>query len=512
MAQDAPVAPPEGAAAEGTAGPESVGEASWLASQLSQWYAGAARVAPGTWGIAVADQSGKILWEVNKDRPLTPASTVKLLTTGFARSVLGGDARRPTRVVGTGRLDPATGAWLGTWSLQVNGDVTLERAEGSGPTLFDLAQQLRTAGVRRLSGPFQVTSADGPAVDAYPSVWSARHRGRLFAPPIGPVAINENVVWMTIAPGAKVGSRARLVAASPDGVSSLVSVKATTRRGRRTDLRLLARKDGGWVVTGHVGVRGGPRRLTAVAANPKAVLEAAWTTALRRAGIAWTPKSVAAPKHAAEPRVLAEVTSPPFDSVASEVNRRSLNIGAELLLRWAAGPSNAAAQLADHVRTVTGDPEAAHLVDGSGLSGEDRVKPSAFIAYLAKFPTLPAGRNFPQLLPANGTGTLRRLNSGFPGSGVVRAKTGTLNNVSTVVGYLGRPEGTLLVSLMYNGSRPWMARQEQWKLFRVLGADGVVIPSDTTEAPDAQLGGDGDPVSAPPKWWPTPADSASASH
>jgi D-alanyl-D-alanine carboxypeptidase/D-alanyl-D-alanine-endopeptidase (penicillin-binding protein 4) len=492
-------------------------EAGWLAGQLSTWYAGAARSAPGTWGIAVADQSGKILWEVNKDAPLTPASTVKLLTTGFARSVLGGDARRPTRVVGSGRVDPATGEWVGNWALEVNGDVTLERAEGQGPTLFDLARQLRAAGVRHISGPFQVVSADGPAVDAYPAAWSPRHRGRLFAPPIGPVAINENVVWITIVPGARPGARPRVVAASPEGIASLVSVQAVTKKGRRTALGLRTRADGGWVIVGRMGVRGGARRLTSVAANPKAVLQAAWATALQRAGITWTRKGFPAARAQTEPRVLAEVTSPTLDSVASEVNRRSLNIGAELLLRWAAGPVDAARQLTEHVRAVTGDPEAVHLVDGSGLSNQDWVKPSSFIAYLAKFPATPAGRNFPQLLPANGSGTLRRLNSGFPGSGVVRAKTGTLGNVSTVVGYLGRPEGTLLVSLMYNGNRPWMARQEQWRLFRMLGADGVVIPTDTTEAPDTQLGGEAEDAAATangaaaavvtPTWWPT-ADTA----
>jgi len=94
---------------------------------------------------------------------------------------------------------------------------------------------------------------------------------------------------------------------------------------------------------------------------------------------------------------------------------------------------------------------------------------------LTKFPATAAGQNFPQLLPANGTGTLRRLNSGFPGEGVVRAKTGTLSRVSTLVGYLGRPEGTLVVSLMYNGSRPAAARSAQWKLFRLLGANGILV-------------------------------------
>ena len=140
-----------------------------------------------------------------------------------------------------------------------------------------------------------------------------------------------------------------------------------------------------------------------------------------------------------------------------------------------------------------------YLVDGSGLSYQDRVSPSAFVSYLAKFPATAAGQNFPQLLPANGTGTLRRLNSGFPGEGVVRAKTGTLSRVSTLVGYLGRPEGTLVVSLMYNGSRPGAARSAQWKLFRLLGANGVVIPADTSMIEPPQLGSD---ETTAPDWWP----------
>jgi D-alanyl-D-alanine carboxypeptidase/D-alanyl-D-alanine-endopeptidase (penicillin-binding protein 4) len=131
------------------------------------------------------------------------------------------------------------------------------------------------------------------------------------------------------------------------------------------------------------------------------------------------------------------------------------------------------------------------LVDGSGLSFDDRVAPCTFISYLAKYPLTPAGRNFPQLLPPNGAGTLRRLGSGFPGSGVVRAKTGTLGNTASVVGYLGRPEGTLIVALIYNGPRQPAARQAQWRLFRLLGADGVVIPSDSVpEALEPALGGD----------------------
>lgn len=461
-----------------------------LAGRLATWYETASRRAPGQWGIAVADQTGRMLWSVNPDEPLVPASTVKLFTTGFARSVLGGTARRSTRVVGIGGVDPETGAWVGSWALELNGDPSLERAQGSGPTFYDLALQLASGGIRKLTGPLQVQSANGPANATYPAAWSNRHRGRLFAPPVGPLTLHENIVWITVRPGTKVGQRARLVETAPQGITSLVTVTATTKAGRRSRLGLSRRKDGGWVVSGTIGVRASSRRLTAVASDPKVVLNAVWGSALARAGISWNRAPYIGAPPEGEPQILAEVASAPLDSLASEINRRSLNLGAELLLQWAGGRDGASERLTQHVRDVIGSSEGVYLRDGSGLSYDDRVAPAAFISYLAKFPATAAGQNFPQLLPANGTGTLRRLNTGFPGAGVVRAKTGTLGQVSTVVGYLGAPDGVLLVSLMYNGTRPWAARQAQWQLFRELGANGVVIPTDSAPPPLVQMGGD----------------------
>ena len=92
-----------------------------LTPGLESWYLGAKRSAPGTWGVVVADQSGQVLWSINAEQPLIPASTVKLLTTGFARTMVGSDARRATRVVGDGRVNPATGTWEGRWGLELNG-------------------------------------------------------------------------------------------------------------------------------------------------------------------------------------------------------------------------------------------------------------------------------------------------------------------------------------------------------------------------------------------------------
>ena len=465
-------------------------------SRLAAWYRSAARSAPGGWGIAIANQTGEIIWSVKPDEPMIPASTVKVLTTGFARSVLGGDARLATRVAGTGHVDPVSGAWVGSWSLQLNGDPTLERANRGGPTLNELARQLASLGIRHLSGPLEVTSEGGATDVVYPAAWSPRHWGRIFAPLIGPITLNENVVWLIIRPGARVGAAAVLQSTAPQGLDALVNLRATTGNGRRSRLALTRKADGGLLVTGRIGLRSAPRRLISVASNPAAVLAETWASALRHAGIEWTRTAPDKPVDEGEgegEQVLAEVNSPPLDSLATEINTRSLNIGAELLLQWAAGPDQGPELLTEHVQQVAGVAGGVRLVDGSGLSSDDRVTPATFVSYLARFPNTAAGKNFPMLLPANGTGTLRRLASGLPAPGVVHAKTGTLGNVSTLVGYLGRKDGELLISVMYNGGRPSVAKRAQWKLFRMLGADGMVIPTDSTGeelVEPEQLGGD----------------------
>jgi serine-type D-Ala-D-Ala carboxypeptidase/endopeptidase (penicillin-binding protein 4) len=464
------------------------------ARQVALWLKQTKRFAPGRWGVAIANQQGDLLWSERAEEQFTPASTVKLLTTGFARTRLGGSARLATRVIADGTLDSLSGQWVGPWALELNGDPTFERATREGRSLSELAQQLAGLGVRRLSGPLRLSSQNGTPDDAYPTTWAPAHWGRVFAPLVGAVTLNENIVWLTIGPASKKGAPLLLMNSAPEGLNALVSMHARTVGGYRSSLAVRRMADGGFLVTGTMGLHARPRRLVSVSTDPKAVLAEAWAKALRDAGITWDREHrIENGTPSDSGYVLAEVTSAPFDTIATEINTRSLNIGAELLLRWAAGGSGTGGEeLTAHVAEITGIQNGAHLVDGSGLSHEDRVTPVTFISYLAKFPSTPAGKNFPMLLPANGEGTLARLKSGLPAPGVVHAKTGTLSNVSTLVGYLGRPDGVMLISLMYNGGRVHTAKRQQWKLFRLLGADGVVIPSDSTGADDEpdQLGGE----------------------
>jgi D-alanyl-D-alanine carboxypeptidase/D-alanyl-D-alanine-endopeptidase (penicillin-binding protein 4) len=447
---------------------------------LDAWYRRTTeRTRDGTWGIAIATMNGTVLWSVNPGQEMIPASTAKVFTTGFARARVGGDATLATRVVGKGSLE--NGRWKGRWAIEVGGDPSFERPDRHGPTLLELARQLAANGVRTLEGPLTLTSRTGPAGAAYPSVWSQDFQGQLYAPPVGPVTLHENTISVTFRPGRAVGSAPTIERALPNGVERMVRIQARTVAGSRNRLSLAPEQDGTWTLTGTVGIRAKRPGLSAVAHDPTSVMAYAWAAALERAGIRWEKRGT--PVQAgllATSKVLASVESAPLDTLASEINRRSLNIGAELMLQWGAGSQTEGPELlTEHVKQVVGPAARIHMVDGSGLSEQDRVSPLTQVLYLARYPQAPGRERFPLLLPANGTGTLRRLRDGMS-KGVVHAKTGTLDDVATLTGYLGRPDGVLVISLMFNGRRTHAARAAEWELFRLLGAEGVNL-KDTIE-------------------------------
>ncbi len=453
---------------------------------VDDWYRKTSdRTGDGEWGIAIGTMGGRVLWSVNSELQLIPASTAKLFTVGFSRARAGGGARISTRIIGRGTLDSTSGRWRGSWQLELGGDPTLERSGREGPTLRELARQLRARGITQLEGALALTSRTGPAASHYPAVWSAEFVGQLYAPPVGPVTLHENTISLTFRPGQDVGSPPTLVSAYPAGVERLVRMSATTVGGSRRRLVLTADPDGGWTLGGTIGIESRAAGISAVAHEPVSVLGYAWAAALDRAGIRWVNRSSPPTVGPGVPGVLAKVESAPFDSVAIEINRRSLNIGAELVLQWAAASQTSGPSLLNqHVRDVVGPQAQIRLVDGSGLSELDRVSPMTQMLYLARYPQLRGAERYPLLLPANGIGTLRGLRYGM-GKGVVHAKTGTLDRVATLAGYLGRPDGVLVISLMYNGRRTHAARAAEWELFRLLGAEGVNLSG----ALETQMGG-----------------------
>ncbi|GGZ12732.1 D-alanyl-D-alanine carboxypeptidase [Streptomyces inusitatus] len=163
-----------------------------------------------------------------------------------------------------------------------------------------------------------------------------------------------------------------------------------------------------------------------------------------------------APGHpAAGSRPLTKVLSEPLAALAERMLTDSDNDLAESLARQTALALGEKADFAGGGRAVRAQlsrlrlPLAgARFADGSGLDRKSRVSARLLTALLARAaePARPELRPVLTGLPVAGfTGTLRtRYDEGDPGSGLIRAKTGTLTGVNALSGTVAAPDGRLL--------------------------------------------------------------------
>jgi len=133
-------------------------------------------------------------------------------------------------------------------------------------------------------------------------------------------------------------------------------------------------------------------------------------------------------------------------------NKRSDNGAADGLMRHLGGPGAVKATISQ----LGVNPNGFRIADGSGLSRANAATPRALVDTLQAMYYTPAKDIFVTSLPVAGqNGTLRSRMRATPAEGNVYAKTGTLNGVRALSGYLTNPtHGTLVFSILANdGSR-----------------------------------------------------------
>jgi D-alanyl-D-alanine carboxypeptidase/D-alanyl-D-alanine-endopeptidase (penicillin-binding protein 4) len=190
--------------------------------------------------------------------------------------------------------------------------------------------------------------------------------------------------------------------------------------------------------------------------DPAAAAATAFAAALTKAGVAVV--GIPEPRNAtAGATELARVSSAPLRQVVEHTIAYSDNEAAEVLSRhvgiatYGEGSFEAGARGSLQVLDALGVPtEGATVYDGSGLSRQDRLDPDTLTAVLevAGSAAHPALRPVLTGLPVAGfTGSLtERFTVGDEaGRGMVRAKTGTLTNVSGLAGTVTDRDGNPMV-------------------------------------------------------------------
>ena len=406
----------------------------------------------GTLGAQVIDvQSGEVLAAVGEHRPQNPASNAKLVTAAAALRVLGGHHRFHTGLYG--KID---GEVVDELVLRGDGDPSLRTAD-----LWQMAVELRAAGVRRVRAlavdqSFFDEQYVPPAFEQQPHEWAA------FRAPVAAVSLDENTLLFTVRPTRD--GAAAAVDVQPPGFADVTGSIVTARKGEPEKVLVgleprgarIAVRLGGKVPEGGRVVRVG-RRVD----DPRLLAGYALRAVLKQAGVEVT----AEPKlgGARQKSLLVVHRSASVADLLGALGKDSDNFQAEMLFRVigakAKGRPSSSDAASEAVRAAIesiGAFEPGMVVkNGSGLFDANRATAAATTALLrAMARDAVAAPEFLAHLSVGGVdGTLRHRFRSSADVHAVRAKTGTLDAVAALSGYVVGPpgRGALAFSILVNG-------------------------------------------------------------
>jgi len=403
-------------------------------------------------GIAVLDvDTGRLLGAVNEHLALNPASNAKLYTAAAALATLHGEHRYETTL--TGRLDGS--AVDGPLAIRGFGDPSLSTAD-----LWDMVRELEGYGVKRVDGDIVVDQrfydeqTTPPAFEQQPDEWSG------FRAPVSAVALDENCVTMTVRPSSP-GAAAHVEFDPPGFVDVDGSIKTADAGG--ADTVELALAGNGPRMSAHVSgaVAADERvvRFTRRAEDPRLLAGYALAAILRKEGIdvKGDVKLGTARGH-----TLAKHLSAPLSQLLFALGKQSDNFYAEEIFKSLGGEGRArparSADAADVVTSFLGRIGATDtgLVNknGSGLFDANRVTAWSTVELLRwawRDPDVQP-EYVAQLSTGGVDGTLHKRFRQELTRRRVRAKTGTLDDVISLSGYLERDggRGPIAFSVFFN--------------------------------------------------------------
>lgn len=435
-----------------------------------------------TWGALIVSLTRRdTLFAWHAERLFLPASNAKLFTTAAALHYLGPEFRFVTVLYASGPV--TNGTLYGDLVLYGTGDPTF------GPdtaALAPFADSVVRAGIRHVNGDVVGDASFLGAELAGPG-WTPDNLDEWYAAPPSALGAAANRVRITVEPGLRAGDTASVTVDPPNDYYAVTGAVLTGRRRSRTRVEVRQGPQDGAVALS--GVISPLRRSwsTYLVVRQPAVFAAGLLKSLlaaRGVTIAGTTRGVTdgAPARARQllalargqrgelfEGALAARSSPTLGELVTTINHRSDNLSAELVFRsvgrmvGGAGTFASGAQaVAQFLRRDVGIPESSVVVsDGSGLSFLNEATPGALVRLLTYERTMAAeGRLFWESLPLAGEGLTERM-AETPAAGRLRAKTGTLKEVSALSGYVSAEGGEELAFSVIVNHAPSIARARQ---------------------------------------------------
>jgi D-alanyl-D-alanine carboxypeptidase/D-alanyl-D-alanine-endopeptidase (penicillin-binding protein 4) len=376
------------------------------------------------------------------------------------------------------------------------------KEEESNPTpvlpainlMDDMVAQVMRHGIRELEGP--ITGDDSFFVsDRYGSGWGWDDLQWGYGAPVSALTFNDNITFLDLQAGSHAGDP--IATNWRDGFPYYATewnpAGMTSNPGTKRQIGV-ERDPGSMVVRlfGTAPAGGKPIHLALAVERPGIYAAGAFRAALEAHGLHAPGPAVAhstvnastelfdeevrkpiaiqplAPGTTSLPidlkpgeEIWATHISPPLSEEATMINKVSENLHAELLLRQLGRSQTGEGSFVEGARVVRQFllnagilPDDFLFYDGSGMSPDDEVTPRATSALLVYAARQPWGSAFRATLPVAGVdGTLANRFTQSPVKKKLFAKTGTLNGVHALSGYLTTASGRTIVVSIYSNHR-----------------------------------------------------------
>ena len=429
----------------------------------------------GFWGIEVVRLSdGRCLYARNADHLFLPASNMKLFTAAAALTKLGPDfifrttvessdppdaqGRVPDLIL-VGRGDPNLGSRVLPYHL---------KTEVRSPADADfeaLAGQVVAKGVREVTGNlvaddrYFVYQPYGPDWAIDDMVWG-------YGAPITALAFNDNSLKLSVRPGSAVGTPAETTLDPASGYYTIDDNVETTSAAAPAKV-FVDRAPGSMKleVWGHVPLGSNGVDEDVAIQNPPLLIGEMFRRLLEQRGVKVDGKVVvrqqapsvtsAAGGSLPEPEVrniLAEHDSLPLREDIKVTLKVSQNLHAEMLLRTMARQLSGEGSLETGVGILDNFARGIHIssdrfyfAGGSGLSRDTLVSPDGLIKLLEFMARSNHFKDFFEALPVAGVdGTLADRFEHTLAKRRIHAKTGSMEHVNSLSGYMDLPGGRRL--------------------------------------------------------------------
>ena len=382
---------------------------------------------------------GQVVYSRNPDDLLNPASNTKLVTAATGLLRLGPEYRFTTDYLTD---KPIQRGRIGVLYVKGRGDpsVTTERLDGLVSDLWH--RGVRNIGEIVLDDSFFDREEYGPG-------WEQEPSDKAWAAGVGALSLNHNAVAIYITPADRVGARAS-VEVEPDARdyfvidNRVVTVRANGRRklrprtvaeGERTRI----------VVDGRIPLRADSMMMYRRVGDPASYYGNTLRMLLRQRGIrvAGRVKRGAIPQAAV---LIQSYESPELAEIIHDMNKASSNFIAEMLvktlgaeLKGTPGSWPKGLEVAEDLLAELGIPRGTYVLkNGSGLNDTNRFTARQIATLLqAVWKRFPVASEFVSSLGiAARDGTMRLRMEGTDAAGRLRAKTGTLERVTALSGYV----------------------------------------------------------------------------